>query len=190
MTTICLIRHGETDWNAARRIQGRTDIMLNEKGKQQAKQCGNYFSGTDADVMIVSPLKRARQTAEIINEKLQLPIVIMDEFIERCFGEAEGMTYEERKEQFPSHNIPGYESDKILIERIKIGLSTIHYQYPYKKVLLVAHGAVIGTLLNHYSKGEIHQKRDRLLNGCINTITLKKKDWLIKEYNITHHLYD
>ncbi|MGX1428958.1 broad specificity phosphatase PhoE [Cytobacillus horneckiae] len=77
MTMICLIRHGETDWNAQNRIQGRTDIPLNGKGKQQAIQCGKYLALNDWDVIISSPLIRARQTAELINENTNLPITII-----------------------------------------------------------------------------------------------------------------
>lgn len=57
ITTICLVRHGQTDWNALGKLQGQTDIPLNELGKIQARQCGEFLSKNDWDVIISSPLK-------------------------------------------------------------------------------------------------------------------------------------
>lgn len=188
MTMICLIRHGETDWNAQNRIQGRTDIPLNEKGKQQAIQCGKYLALNDWDVIISSPLKRARQTAELINENTNLPITIMDDFIERCFGDGEGLTFSERQERFPDGVIPGYESTETLILRIMSGIEKINKQYPKKKVLLVAHGAVISSILSHLSNGEIGSGKTRLLNACISNLQFMENKWMIQNYNQVDHL--
>src|SRR5690606_40156857 len=98
ITTICLIRHGETDWNAQRRIQGRTDIPLNEKGIQQARECRDFLKNSEWDVIITSPLKRAKQTAEIINEALNIDLIEMDDFIEKSFGDVEGVTLQRSEE--------------------------------------------------------------------------------------------
>jgi uncharacterized phosphatase len=107
MTTICLIRHGETEWNAAGILQGTTDIPLNAKGVKQAEACSVYLASSSYDVLISSPLKRAKQTAEIINQKLGLPFHTMSEFQERAFGAAEGMTYEARRAEYPKKKLPG-----------------------------------------------------------------------------------
>ncbi|MDS8744534.1 histidine phosphatase family protein, partial [Streptococcus pneumoniae] len=77
MTTICLIRHGETEWNKIGRIQGTTDVPLNEKGKLQAQACGSHLMNKAWDVIVTSPLKRAKETAAIINETMRLPMVEM-----------------------------------------------------------------------------------------------------------------
>ncbi|WP_371931551.1 histidine phosphatase family protein [Bacillus sp. MMSF_3328] len=86
MTEICLVRHGQTDWNAEGRIQGRTDIELNEMGVRQAAACRDHLANENWDIIISSPLQRARQTAEIINQNIQKPLVLMEEFIEKSFG--------------------------------------------------------------------------------------------------------
>src|SRR5690625_4440025 len=122
ITTICLIRHGETDWNAQGRIQGRTDIPLNSLGIQQAKECRDFLIDSDWDVMITSPLQRAKQTAEIINEGLKLPLIEMKDFVERSFGDAEGMTLKEREEKFPNRNYPNQEERSALNERVIAGI--------------------------------------------------------------------
>ncbi|MGX1264153.1 putative phosphatase [Rossellomorea marisflavi] len=132
MTQICLIRHGQTDWNKAGRLQGQTNIPLNDAGRKQARECRDHLSGGDWDVMITTSLNRARETGEIINEKMSLPIEIMDEFMERGFGEGEGLTREERRASYEGFDFPGMESEEDLTNRIMAGLSTILSRYPDK----------------------------------------------------------
>ncbi|MEI5870447.1 MULTISPECIES: Rid family hydrolase [Bacillus cereus group] len=71
MTVVCLIRHGETEWNAIGKLQGRENIDLNKYGKQQAEKCGLYLRENRWDVIISSPLSRAKQTAEIVSNAKQ-----------------------------------------------------------------------------------------------------------------------
>ncbi|WP_307470801.1 histidine phosphatase family protein [Cytobacillus purgationiresistens] len=188
MSIICLIRHGETDWNAAGRIQGRTDIPLNLKGVEQAKQCGKHLSANAADMIIASPLTRAKQTAEIIQKEVNLPLVFMDDFIERCFGEAEGMTFDDRRSHFPDGNIPDLESIETLTSRVMDGIKKINNNYPGEKLLLVAHGAVINAILSHLSAGEIGSGKTRLMNACFSNIHFKDEKWLVHNFNQVSHL--
>ena len=109
MTIICLVRHGETDWNAIGKLQGRTDIPLNETGIFQAEKCGEYLKESEWDFIITSPLNRAKQTAEIIKRKIDVPLLEMDHFVERHFGEAEGMTLQEISAAFPDKMYPNQE---------------------------------------------------------------------------------
>ena len=187
MTKLCLVRHGETDWNAQGRIQGRTDIPLNENGRKQAQLCSKYFKDTEWDVIITSPLKRAKETAKIINEQLHVPIIEMEEFLERSFGDAEGKTREEREVQYPDHLYPNQESREELIVRINSGLKHILQKFPSKKVLLVAHGAVIHTLLSFVSDDKISMD-NYLMNACISNIHYEEQGWIVKNYNYVDHL--
>ena len=68
MTKLCLVRHGETDWNSLGILQGRKDIPLNDTGILQAEECRELLKSTNWDVFITSPLKRTMETAEIINK--------------------------------------------------------------------------------------------------------------------------
>ncbi|WP_156289900.1 histidine phosphatase family protein [Oceanobacillus salinisoli] len=188
MTSICFIRHGETDWNAVGRLQGRTDIPLNNKGRKQAKQCGAYLHKQKFDVVITSPLKRAKETAEIINDYLQLPLIEMNEFIERSFGDAEGMTYEERLEKYQDENLPNQEEQAVLHHRILTALEKVKQLYPEKRIILVSHGAVINAMLSILSNGEIGGRKTPLLNGCFNTIYYHQEQWEIQDYNRVEHL--
>lgn len=188
MTTICLIRHGETDWNALGKLQGQTDVPLNANGRKQADDCGQFLKEYDWEILISSPLKRAKETAEIINRHLHLPFTIMPEFAERSFGEAEGMTPEEREKTFPSKAYPGQETEEALRKRLMDGLDYIQKQFNDKKILLVTHGAVIHHLLHHFSNGEFGKKKIRLSNGGFNHIHFDQLEWKVRAYNQISHL--
>jgi uncharacterized phosphatase len=188
MTQICLIRHGETDWNASGMIQGRTDIPLNANGVRQAEESAACLSGEQFDILITSPLKRARQTADIINRGLGLPITEMEAFAERYFGVAEGMTKEERETAYPDRNYPGLESRDTLKKRVMAGLKDIMKHHPNQHVLLIAHGAVINTILAALSGGEIGSGKTKLINACISRIAFEKGQWKINTYNQIDHL--
>ncbi|MFA1819942.1 histidine phosphatase family protein [Virgibacillus oceani] len=188
MTTICLIRHGETKWNAAGILQGTTDIPLNTRGVKQAGACSAYLASSSYDVLITSPLKRAKQTAEIINQQLDLPFHMMDEFKERAFGEGEGMTFEERRAVYPDKDYPNQEKEEDFHHRIMTGLHKVTKLNPNQKVLLVAHGAVIKAILKAFSNDENILENDRLMNGCISNIHFENKEWNVKNFNRTEHL--
>ena len=94
---ILVTRHGQTSWNVLGKIQGQTDIELNETGRIQARETGESIKNEDIDLIITSPLKRARETAEIINKNFNVNIIEDRRLMERCFGEYEGLTKEERK---------------------------------------------------------------------------------------------
>lgn len=87
---ILITRHGQTDWNLQRKLQGRADIELNHTGIEQAKIAREELVNEKIDLIICSPLKRARQTADIINEGRNIPIIIDERISERDFGEFEG----------------------------------------------------------------------------------------------------
>lgn len=189
MTTICLVRHGETDWNASGRLQGATDIPLNNIGIQQAKECGEFLKSTEWDVIITSPLKRAKRTAEIIHENLiDVPLIEMDDFSERCFGDAEGMRPDERQAVYPDRNYPNQEEMESFIERIMTGIKKVNQEYSNGKVLLVAHGAVINSILSTLSKGELGSGKTKLINACISNIQFQDEQWNVREINQVKHL--
>lgn len=98
MTNVYFLRHGETDWNLEGRTQGRTDIPLNRNGELQAKESGAALKDKEIDVIITSPLKRAKKTAEIVQEQLNVDLIEREAFIELSFGDAEGLTLAERLE--------------------------------------------------------------------------------------------
>ncbi|ATP93393.1 histidine phosphatase family protein [Bacillus altitudinis] len=188
MTAICLVRHGETDWNAAKRIQGRTDIPLNDTGKWQAEQTGLYLKNAHWDVVISSPLSRAKETAHLILQHVHAPLVIMDDFIERDYGDAEGMSFEERQKLFPNKQYPNMEPLSALQDRMLEGIEKVRATYPDQRVLIVAHGAAIHALLTSLADKHMGIKDTRLENACLNYVEWTDGEWKVNDYNVVSHL--
>ena len=86
-----IIRHGKTDWNNERKLQGRTDIPLNEEGIEMARRARDEYRNVPFDICYCSPLKRARQTADILLEGRDIPIITDDRLLEMSFGIYEGI---------------------------------------------------------------------------------------------------
>src|ERR1035437_4138349 len=123
LTTICIIRHGETDWNLSGKLQGHEDIELNNLGREQAIQLAQYFKAEPWDVIVSSPLKRAYETAQIIASHVSVSTVhVVDEIIERSYGSASGLTPEERRSRFPN-GIPDQEDFEHLRQRAMSSLT-------------------------------------------------------------------
>lgn len=185
---ICLVRHGETDWNKVGKLQGHTDIELNQTGFTQATACAEFLSNFSYELIITSPLKRAKQTAIIISEKTGLSIIEMEQFLERNYGDAEGLTPEERNIKFPNFQYKNQESIENLRERVMQGLLQIQENQLASKIILVAHGAVINSILAVLSNNEIGSGKTKLDNACLSTIIYAQGDWKIESFNQVEHL--
>ena len=151
-----LARHGQTDWNAVHRYQGTYDEPLNERGRQQAIELAAALPRS-IEQIVVSPLRRALQTAVPIIEALGVPAITHDAFRERSFGRWEGLTYAEARaldpELFDRGGIfswdeqpPGAEPLRDLVARTGTGLRDVAGRYADKTVLLIVHGFVIRAL--------------------------------------------
>ena len=144
---IYITRHGQTDYNVQKKVMGRCDEPLNNNGISQAIETKNNLLNKDIDLIICSPLLRAKQTAIIINEDRNIPIIYDDRIIERNFGEFEGM-------QTSDFDFNGYwnyykneqyqraENIQLFFERIYNFLDYIVKNYSDKNVLIVTHGGV------------------------------------------------
>lgn len=184
----CLIRHGQTDWNAAGRIQGLEDIELNAVGRAQAAQTGWYLQQWAWDRIITSPLKRAAESAEIIASQLKLaPVEIMDVFMERDYGECSGMTTVQRKHTFPDGIIPKQETLETLQKRALAGLQQL-LEEPQARTLIVTHGGLINSLLAQFSSGEIGSGKTMLHNASLALFQCQQQNWQILAYNLIDHL--
>ena len=91
-TTFYIFRHGQTDWNINKRLQGKTDIPLNELGLEQASKLADHMKTLPLDMIVSSPLIRAQKTAELVNQHHKLEIEYDLGLRELDFGEAEGLT--------------------------------------------------------------------------------------------------
>src|SRR5690606_38401383 len=113
-----------TDWNRQRRVQGRTDIPLNEMGREQARRAGDLLARRTWTAVYSSPLSRARETAELIAARVGLEAVVaLDELMERDYGAAEGLTDREIEERYPGGlRAPGQETREEVGARIVAAL--------------------------------------------------------------------
>jgi broad specificity phosphatase PhoE len=137
MTTLLLVRHGETDWNAEGRLQGHTDRPLNPYGREQAKALAARLAGEADRVAAVysSDLARARETAEILGERLGLPVVVDPDLREKNWGTWEGLTSEERlRVEFEGESTAEHR------ERTVRAVERIAERHPGQRVVVVTHG--------------------------------------------------
>ncbi|WP_436857648.1 histidine phosphatase family protein [Mammaliicoccus sciuri] len=188
MTNVYFLRHGEMDWNLEGRTQGRTDIPLNRNGELQAKESGAALKDKKIDLIITSPLKRAKKTAEIVQEQLNVDLIEREAFIELSFGDAEGMTLAEKLERFPDRIYPNSEDGASIERRFLTGLAEIHDKYHNQNVVVVSHGAFINAILYHYSNGETGTGKIKLANGGITSLKISDDKVEILECNQVNHL--
>jgi uncharacterized phosphatase len=150
LTTFALIRHGQTDWNAQRRLQGSTDIPLNDVGRAQARDAVAVLSAYEWDAIVSSPLSRAAETADVIAAGLGLTEVRrMPELTERSFGPAEGM---QAGPELEALRIPGgfrgAESEDEAADRGLAALEALAEEYRGRRLLVVAHGTLLRVSLS------------------------------------------
>lgn len=96
-----IMRHGKTDWNEAKKLQGRTDIPLNEEGRRMAKEAGERYRDVHFDVCYSSPLARALETAELVLAGRNVPVITDERLVELSFGEYEGSAYISQRPDCP-----------------------------------------------------------------------------------------
>ncbi len=142
---IYLARHGETDWNLKRTVQGRTDVPLNETGLQQAEELRKTLEKIEFDVCYASPLVRARETAEIaVNGRVQ--IILDSDIVERGFGELEGtyiLNWKKYWDLTTNCGVFDVEPVKELLQRAERFLTKLKETYPNDaKILVVSHGGI------------------------------------------------
>jgi uncharacterized phosphatase len=169
---LAIMRHGQTHYNADKRVQGQIDIPLNDTGRKQAKNVGERLKAIDEhfDVIAASPLSRALESAYIIAKILDLnrPVVICHGFVERDFHHFDGMRVADampfvRKKGYRHE---GYEDDAKLISRIVRTAKELDSRYGDQRVLMVAHSHVIKSLLIHFDQ-ETYDFTEIIDNGDI-----------------------
>ena len=183
-TIIGILRHGQTDWNIDFRLQGVTDIPLNETGIAQARDAAEVIDPNDWDLILTSPLSRAMATAEIVAEANGFAAALIEPLLlERSFGEAEGLLHEEWRAKYADTNVvPGGESLVDLEARANLLLDTLATKYRGQKVLAVSHGALIRKLLRIVSKGEFPRDGERLGNASMSVLVHDESGWRIERY--------
>lgn len=190
MTRIGIVRHGSTAWNKEGRAQGSADIPLDENGRAEAGKLAERLSTENWDLIYASNLLRAKQTAEIIGEKIGgLQVQLDPRLREASGGQIEGTTEEERIEKWGKgwrELDLGLESADSVIARGLPCIEEIVGQHENKNILIVSHGSFIRSLLLELLDNA-STKWD-LKNTSLTTIAKTKSGWDCELYNCTRHL--
>ncbi|MEK7597353.1 MAG: histidine phosphatase family protein [Patescibacteria group bacterium] len=158
--TIYLTRHGETEWNEKKLIQGHSDVPLNKKGEEQAKQLGKELENIDFTTVFSSDLLRAKNSAEIIIAEKKLKVVTIKTLRERFFGRFErkplnvlrktiGEVMLVSKEKQKELNLFDVENDEDIISRLIPFMKKVANKYLGKNVLMVTHGGLLRAFLSY-----------------------------------------
>ena len=149
-TRLLVVRHGESEWNAVGRWQGRADPPLTMEGRRQAAAAARSLGSFDA--VVSSPLQRAAETATIIAEHLGIgPVLTEPDLMERDAGEWQGLTRGQIEMDWPGYlehgkRPPGYEPDAAMLDRVLGALGRVAERAGDGDALVVAHGGVVYTL--------------------------------------------
>lgn len=200
VTRLCLVRHGETEWNAERRIQGQIDIALNATGRRQASAAGCWLREAGIAALYSSDLQRAWATAEAIGRAIGLSPTPLREMRERRYGIFEGLTYAELKERHPAGfaafeaRDPDYdfetgESLRAMFARVTGKLRELAAAHPGQAIVVVLHGGVLD-IINRFVRGTaLDTPRDFLIpNAGLNWIACTGGAWSIEAWGDTRHL--
>jgi probable phosphoglycerate mutase len=190
--TIGWIRHGSTEWNSLGKIQGTTDIPLNDEGILQARQLASRLASEQRkwNGVVCSDLARAVQTAEILAEKLGLPVIRDSRLRERHFGSAEGTTHEERLARWGENwrkLVPDQESDESVLARGMSFLREWEDNHPGEAWLAVSHGSFITRMLDAMAP---HLEDKYILNVSLTILEKQQHKWIPLLHNCTAHLAD
>ncbi|WP_114192655.1 2,3-diphosphoglycerate-dependent phosphoglycerate mutase GpmB [Edaphovirga cremea] len=190
MLQVYLVRHGETEWNAARRIQGQSDSPLTDLGEQQAKQVAERMRKQGITHVITSDLGRTQSTAKIIADACGCPVILEPRLRELHMGVLEerlidGLTAEEegwRKQMVdgtPDGRIPQGESMLELGKRMRAALESCLELPAGSKPLIVSHGIALGCLIGTIIGLPAYaERRLRLRNCSLSRVDHQNSPWL------------
>ncbi len=181
-TRLIVVRHGETSWNQVTRIQGHTDIDLNDMGRWQAAQLATALADERLDAVYASDLRRAHETGHALAQAQGLVVQGNKGLRERCFGVLEGKTWQEIETQHPHEaaqwrtRVPGWspaggESLEVLQTRVLATLNALAQRHVGEHVALVAHGGVLDIIYRAATGLALQAPRSWLLkNAAINRL--------------------
>jgi len=201
-TRFCLVRHGETDWNAERRLQGHTDIPLNARGLAQAKQMAKALKSShfQFDVLYTSDLQRAKQTIKAIEDLYAVAATSHSMLRERHLGVLQGLTINEapliEPELWQAHlsrdldqEFRGGESIVQFSNRVKVVLQEIQEKHAGKTILIVSHGGTLDMMYRMASNQPLDtEKVASVPNASLNWLSHDGSRWKVDGWADTSHL--
>jgi probable phosphoglycerate mutase len=200
-TRLCLVRHGETAWNAERRIQGQLDVPLSAVGHAQARAAANWLAREDFAAIYSSDLSRALHTAEASAHLLKLPIRKEVALRERHYGVLQTLTYAEFERRHPNAHarflareeafaLPGGgESLRRFADRVNQCIDAIVAAHAGGQVLIVTHGGVLDILHRRASGQPLSAPRDfEIPNAALNWLEVERGKWTLLSWAERSHL--
>jgi len=202
-TRLCLIRHGETAWNAEKRLQGHIDIPLNTRGEIQARQLAQALKDAklNFDVLFTSDLKRAIDTSAAVVQLFGVVAQVDSNLRERHFGSLQGLSINEAPLLRPDiwqahisrdlgHELEGGESIRQFALRVQRALDRIEEQHPGKTVLMVSHGGTLDMMYRIASNQALSTQRVvSVPNASLNWLTHRLgSGWVVEQWADTRHL--
>lgn len=196
-TQVFLVRHGETAWNVAGKIQGHQDSSLTTTGIAQAKALAKHLQHQLFSACYSSDLKRAYQTAHYITQ--QQPIILHECLRERNLGIFQGLTRQALRERFPQaaqayqtqpeFTIPQGESLHSFHQRCITCLEGIAAHHPHQSILIVSHGGVLTALFKHtLGLALTHPRRFEIANTSVNVFIYQPEHWFLQAWGSLAHL--
>ena len=195
---LCIVRHGESEWNVIKRLQGQKDIPLSKKGIQQAKKLATHFIDQNIhfEHVFTSDLKRANQTAQWLTEAMPISGIKTETALrERYYGELEGRLITDIVDTLPDFQINfgvpmryGMESLEDMQERMVTAITNIAKMTEGAPTLIVSHGGAINAFLHRITNGEIGTGKGKLANTSITQLRWLDDSFEIEAYNHTPHL--
>lgn len=183
-TVIALTRHGQTNWNAQKKLQGSTDIPLNDIGRAQALHSGARFERGVWHSVVTSPLSRAAETGQIIADSLGIAVDgTHHDLRERHYGAAEGMTVDEASTRWGYDLYPGIEGRHLVATRGLESLACVARDLPGASVIVVAHGTLIREVLQRIAQAPMPQ----ILNAATSLIEHTGGEWRVLTINGEHY---
>lgn len=200
ITRLCLVRHGETEWNAEGRVQGQTDIPLSPVGVRQARAAAAVLARHDFGAIYSSDLARVRQTAEPAAQRLALPLQFDPDLRERHYGIFERLLYTEVKERYPALYARFHEKDpdfdfetgeslRTFFDRSVGAVRRIAERHPGEQVLIFTHGGVLDMVYRHAHSLGFSAGRDYGIPNCgVNWLEVTPAGWAVHCWADVSHL--
>ena len=200
LTHVVLVRHGETTWNQARRVQGTLDSPLSPLGRRQAEAVAHTLAPEPLAFLYSSDLGRTQESAAALARITGLPVRLDPRLRERCYGVLQGKTWPEIEiecpEAFerlnardPEYLPPQGESASAFRERVLASVTEIARQHAGERGVIVTHGGVVGIMYRHTLDIALSAKRDyALLNASINRFRFVDGRWHLDTWGDVSHV--
>lgn len=204
-TRICFIRHGETDWNVGKRIQGQTDIPLNETGRAQALAMAFNAAHYNFSAIYSSDLSRARETAQVLADRFELEVKTLPQLGERHYGIFQGITRDEGAERYPDaytlylardfeYDFETGESMQRFADRINEAVDWLTRHHSGQTIAAVSHAGVLDIIYRKATGRPLHTPRDFVIPNCaLNWFHFDNQGgigqgWHLEAWDDHHHL--